>query len=130
MGAIITYLTVTIDKRVIAAAPMAGTPDWSFLSSLEGRRLDGTTGRYEPLSHPERFYPCAFLMVHGTIDRTCPIEGPRWLFQALKPFYHKTSEKLQMSEYRGQGHTVDAKMKQEAIAWLERWLVKEQPKRK
>lgn len=130
LGGLITHAAIVRDKRIGAAAPIAGSPDWQFLRQFgSGGPGDSVTAelirRSEPLSHPGRYYPCALLMLHGKHDATVPIDGSRRLQRDLAPYYPKDPARLKLTEY-DDGHNIgsNSRVTHAAVEWLARWLTR------
>lgn len=92
MGGFITYGAVALDKRIKAACPIAGCPDWL------GDHKDS------PHLKPERFYPAALLSQNGGSDHSVNPRYARQLHQQLLPFYAEEPGRLAYVEFEGEGH--------------------------
>jgi uncharacterized protein len=130
LGGLVTHAVVARDGRIGAAAPIAGSPDWHFAQGfgVPGSGQVSTSrlmDRWEPLSHPGRYYPCALLMLHGRYDGTVPLAGSQKLYNTLIPFYAKAPAKLKLVTFE-KGHDIggDPQVVGKAIDWLTQWLVK------
>ena len=121
MGAFITYLTLTRDKRIQAAVPLIGSPLlWApiLLPPEEEARI----AEINPADHPERFAPCALLIQHGELDELVPILPEYQLYERLRPFYTDTPDRLEFIPYPEAAHEVTAEMAAATLAWLDRFL--------
>jgi len=125
MGGIITFLAVTMDKRIAVAAPMIGSPEWQDAASRNRIELDGPlTALWEPKLHPEKFYPTALLMQTGAKDEVVPPDGARRLNEVLKPLYASTPERLSYVEYPKLDHSSPLYMENVTTQWFVRFLTK------
>lgn len=90
-GAYITYLTVLEEKRIVAAIPLLGNPEWPQHPN-------------SPHLRPEEFYPVALLSQTAGLDTSVPPLSARNLHENLRPHYSITPERLRYVEYRYSGH--------------------------
>jgi pimeloyl-ACP methyl ester carboxylesterase len=121
MGAFITFLALTREKRIAAAVPLIGSPLlWApiALAPEEEARI----AEINPAAHPERFPPCAVLIQNGETDELVPVQPAAETYERLRPFYAETPERLQFIPYPNVGHEVTPEMASRTVAWLERFL--------
>lgn len=71
----------------------------------------------DPLRHVESFPPRSLMMIHGTADRSVPIEGNRALFDALVPFNLDRSQDCVFMTHPG-GHGIRRPLHELAWNWL------------
>lgn len=111
MGAWISYLTASRDRRIVAAAPLIGSP-YTYWPG---------TDEINPATHPERMPPCALLIQHGEEDALVPIETDRQFYRDLLPLYHEFPIRLEFIAYPGAGHEVTDQMAYRAAEWMWRF---------
>ncbi|TLN06263.1 hypothetical protein FDZ71_11115 [bacterium] len=138
MGGITTLLAATMEDRLKAAVSVIGGPDFQTLarkSSLE--RIGLPVGqmtqfiesagelikRYDPLYNVQRFRSIPLLLLNGELDDLIPLACAQSLYEALKPQYQATPEKLKMKVYPGVGHQYTHEMEDDAVDWLKRYLL-------
>jgi len=138
MGAITTLLAATMEDRLNAAVSVIGGADFQTLvrkSSLE--RIGLSVGqmtqfvksagelikRYDPINNVQRFRTIPLLLLNGELDDLIPLECAQSLYEALKPQYQATPERLKMKVYPGVGHEYTHEMEDEAVDWLKRHLL-------
>ncbi len=138
MGAITTLLAVTIEERLKAVVSVIGGADFQILvrkSSLE--RIGLPVGklikfiesagelikRYDPINNVERFRSVALLLLNGEIDDLIPLECARSLYEALRPQYQASRDRLKMKVYPGVGHEYTLEMLDDSVEWLKRYLL-------
>lgn len=71
----------------------------------------------DPLQHLDAFPPCALMIVHGTADRTVPLETHRSLFDALLPYYADRPEDCLFLIHPG-GHGIRPDIHRVGLSWL------------
>ncbi|MHB1484130.1 MAG: alpha/beta hydrolase family protein [Saccharofermentanales bacterium] len=128
MGGHTAFMAALYDKRIKAAAPIIGTPDWTGLFDFhpnlirpEGEFLDYVM-QFDPLTHYENLYPTALLIQNGVKDDIVPIAGARRLDDKLKRLYKSIPEKYILIEYPEAGHEVTQCMIDAAVDWFRRYL--------
>jgi uncharacterized protein len=114
LGGNVCYAAVLADARVVAAAPVVGSPEWTLPRA------------HSPHLHPDRFFPAAVLTQAAELDEHCP-PGPIRAFHArLAPFYDREPDRLEFVEYPAVGHfltpELDTQTGRRMVAWFERWL--------
>jgi dienelactone hydrolase len=138
MGAITTLLAATMEDRLKAAVSVIGGADFGTLvrkSSL-GRiglpvgqmtQFVESAGelikRYDPIHNVQRFRSMPLLLLNGELDDLIPLECAQSLYEALRPQYQATPERLKMKVYPGVGHEYTHEMEDEAVDWLKRYLL-------
>jgi dienelactone hydrolase len=138
MGAITTLLAATMEDRLKAAVSVIGGADFQTLvrkSHLE--RIGLPMGqmaqfaesagelikKYDPIHNVQRFRSIPLLLLNGELDDLIPLECAQSLYEALKPQYRATPERLKMKVYPGVGHEYTHEMEDEAVHWLKRHLL-------
>ena len=71
---------------------------------------------------PDRCFPTALMIVHGTGDRTSPYPNARSFYDALVPHYSDAPERLRFVDMPGEDHRVGAYWVEETLSWLGRFL--------
>jgi len=139
MGAITTLLVATMEDRLKAAVSVIVGADFQTLarkSSLE--RIGLPVGqmtqfvesagelikRYDPIHNVQRFRSIPLLLLNGELDDLVPLECAQSLYEALKPQYQATPERLKMKVYPGVGHEYTHEMEDDAVDWLKRHLLR------
>jgi dipeptidyl aminopeptidase/acylaminoacyl peptidase len=126
-GGFVSFLAITMDKRIKAAAPIIGSPDLEcrFGSSRpfeeHSAEVQELVRRYSPLRNFERMPPAALFIQNGADDEVVPVSGVRKLHEKLHPLYAGMPDRYAYREYPGVGHS-DTGMREPAIAWLQRHL--------
>ena len=75
---------------------------------------------YSP--EPERCFPTALMIVHGTEDPTTPYPNARSFYDDLVPHYSDAPERLRFVDMPGEDHRVGAYWIEETLSWLGRFL--------
>lgn len=114
MGGFIAYAAITVDRRVRAATPILGAPEWRL------------AWPESPHHFPERFFPTALLSQTAGADRRVPPHFARQFHERLTPYYAPDPARLCYHEYEGIGHDVPATTKagiyRRTIAWFSSYL--------
>jgi dienelactone hydrolase len=71
---------------------------------------------------PERCFPTALMIVHGTEDRTTPYPNARSFYDTLVPHYSDAPERLRFVDMPGKDRRVGAYWIEETLSWLGRFL--------
>ena len=122
-GGYVTYMTMTKDPRIKAAAPLIGSPDLEDMygHSQEWEIIDEDTRKYvlahSPLLNYEKMVHTALLVQNSAEDPVVPVGGVRRLDRKLRPLYDDSSN-YQYIEYFKIGHAVTNEMKERAMEWL------------
>lgn len=111
-GAVSLALACCDHAPKVAVALMPATPGPG--SSIRQRAA------YSP--HPERCFPTALMIVHGTEDRTSPYPNARSFYDALVPHYSAAPERLRFVDIPGEDHRVGAYWIEETLSWIGRFL--------
>jgi hypothetical protein len=96
-----------LDAAVMLSAPLR------FLFMMIGRAYEWDEASlieaeaYDPMAHPERFFPTALLFSHGVRDDLAPVEVTRDVVRRLEPYYQSNPERLRLSEYPHVRHYLD-----------------------
>ena len=75
---------------------------------------------YSP--EPERGFPTALMIVHGTEDHTTLYPNARSFYDDLVPHYSDAPERLRFVDMPGEDHRVGAYWIEETLSWLGRFL--------
>lgn len=92
MGAYITFLALTIDRRFRVALPILGSPFFPAQPELS------------PCHKPELFFPVAMLIQNAAQDKSVDPQYARQFALDLQSFYQEQPEKLQYVEFPESGH--------------------------
>lgn len=112
MGGFIAYGIASIEKRVTAACPIAGSPAWG--------------NEMSPDRAFKNFYPVALLSQNGGADRTVPPTPAKELNRILIPYYSEAPERLAHVEFDGEGHIMSENgwyyLWENVLTWLRYFL--------
>jgi predicted esterase len=117
--------------KTIAAAHEAAASDLGesavnakVCRTLWDKVIPGMTGPYDGPSILRLFTGRPLLILNGSEDPNCPIEGARLAFTAAATAYREAgaSDRLKIDVAQGVGHSVTEAQHKEALAWFERWL--------
>jgi len=137
MGAIITLLAATSEKRLKAVVSVIGGANFQALvkkSSLYkiglktkilkmfAKSAGDLIRKYDPISNVHLFRSIPVLLLNGERDDLIPLECASSLYEALKPHYRDAPDRLRMKVYEGIGHEYTSEMEKEAVEWLRRNL--------
>jgi len=75
---------------------------------------------YSP--RPERCFPTALMILHGTEDLNTPYPNARSFYDGLVPHYSDAPERLRFVDMPGEDHRVGAYWIEETLSWLGRFL--------
>lgn len=109
-GGFVSYAAIITDKRIVAAAPIVGSPQW-LLPRPESPHL-----------HLEKLYPVAVLSQNATLDTNIPAHYARDFHQALTPYYMQSPERLRYIEYPNSPHDLTRTDWQQAWSEAAHWL--------
>ena len=111
MGGYITYVAVVLDRRIQAAVPLLGSPEWDHPDS--------------PHLHPDRFFPTALLTITAGADTDVPPDSARAFHRVLEERYRDAPDRLRYIEIEGAPHLMDpndwAGAVGEAVGWITRF---------
>ncbi|MGG1555160.1 alpha/beta hydrolase family protein [Paenibacillus ferrarius] len=134
-GGFVSFVAITREKRIKAAAPLVASPDltdtWGH--SLPFVELESDLQeeilRHSPLRNYEAIPPVALLVQNGNADPIVPVGGVRKLNEHLKELYKEMPERYRYIEYDGRGHETVYEgserpniMREEVIDWFRRFL--------
>lgn len=114
MGGYIAYEAVLADRRIKAAVPIIGSPEWKAAAEKC------------PARRPERFYPAAVLSQTAGRDTVVPPDAARRLHERLAGYYAKEPGRQSYIEYPESEHFMrpedwDALWKR-TVEWFLRFL--------
>ncbi len=111
MGGYVTYGAVVADRRVRAAIPLLGSPEWRHPES--------------PHLRPDRFFPTALLSITSGADESVPPGPARAFHRVLEERYRDAPERLRYLEIAGAPHMMHpddwARAVREVVRWLRRF---------
>ncbi|WP_224362090.1 dienelactone hydrolase family protein [Hyalangium versicolor] len=117
LGGFITYAALVEDRRLRAAVPFIGSPEWALPLPAS------------PHQHLERFFPVALFSQTAGLDEIVPPHRARKLHERLEPLYARAPERLRYREYPESEHMMRPQDWEEATrdaaAWLVRFLAEE-----
>lgn len=123
-GGYVSFMTMTKEPRITAAAPMIGSPDLTdqYGESAPWDEIDATTQarvrEHNPLAHFETMAHVRLLVQNGDADTIVPVTGVRRLDEKLRELYASHPDDYQYIEYPGLGHATPDEMQERTIAWL------------
>lgn len=113
-GGFVSYAAVVADKRIQAAAPVVGSPQWKL------------PWPDSPHLHLDRFYPTALLSQTAGLDTNQSPGMVRAFHQQLSPYYVQAPERLRSIEYPNSPHDLTQQDEEQAwnamVNWFEIFL--------
>ncbi len=91
-GGFVSYAAVVIDRRIGAAAPVVGSPQWKL------------PWPESPHLHPDAFFPTALLSQTAGKDTNVLPDFARDFHQRLIPYYVQSPKRLRYREYTSSPH--------------------------
>ena len=138
MGGLITFKSISIDKRISVAASLISGSISCILKSksiilkeIEHRRylLKMFLRRYldlireiDVIYFADQCKPTPILLTGGEGDNIIPIECTIAAYEALRKAYGADSNRIKFVKYRGVGHRITRDMLMETLDWLNRFL--------
>ncbi len=113
MGAYATYALMMINKEADLFVPFMGNPDFRYI----GSKVYSTLELSGPIDNLDKIFPVNLLIVNAGSDDIVDPDGARRFYNAVKPYYEKSPEKLQYLEYPKSGHLMRPK------DWFNAWDV-------
>lgn len=117
MGACIVYRAVTLEKRIVAATAILGSPDLGTADS--------------PHLQPGSFFPVALLSQNAALDEVVDPGQARGFHARLSPLYTSSPDRQGYIELAAEGHMMSESGWEErwknAIEWFERFLPWQEP---
>jgi hypothetical protein len=123
MGAWISYLAASEDRRVTVLCPLIGSPYFYWQDYAATPAEQERIAARNVAAHPERLTHCALLIQHGEQDMLVPITPDRELYERLHPLYRDRPERLRFVTYPSVGHEVTPAMTEEVTVWLRKFLL-------
>ena len=140
-GGFVSFMAVSKEPRITAAAPVVGTPDVksffdTFAADPEVLHVNFKVDRppdiivreeeefkqfflhENPIVNYKNFFPTALFIQNGALDTMVVPTGTRRLNELLTPIYASCPEKFTYLEYPENGHDVTDDMREKAIDWL------------
>lgn len=123
-GGYVSFMTITKEPRITAAAPMIGSPDLTdqYGHSAPWEEIDPATRErvleHNPLAHHDTMAHVRLLVQNGDADTIVPVTGTRRLDDKLRELYRSHPDEYRYIEYPGRGHETPDEMQERTIAWL------------
>lgn len=123
-GGYVSFMAMTKEPRITAAAPMIGSPDLTdqYGESAPWDEIDANTQarvqEHNPLAHFKAMAHVRLLVQNGDADTIVPVTGVRRLDEKLRPLYASHPDDYRYIEYPGLGHATPDEMQERTIAWL------------
>jgi dienelactone hydrolase len=115
MGGYITFLSITLEKRLKAAMPILGSPFFPGRPELS------------PCLQPENFFPVALLIQNAAQDKSVNPGHARKFAVELQDLYRNQPEKLKYVEFPESGHFMQEhewnSLWANCINWLHTFLI-------
>ncbi len=111
MGAYATYALMMINREVDLFVPFMGNPDFRFIGSKVYSKLE-LSG---PIDNIDKIFPANIFIVNAGSDDVVDPNGARRFYNAIKPYYKDSPEKLDYLEYPESGHLMRPK------DWFNAW---------
>lgn len=139
MGGCIAYEYIARPgRRIKAAVPFIGTPDWVSLMSAPGTAQEfmksglvktaeemapyiGLAAQIQPLNRMAEIAGLPLLMLNGADDPLMPVAAMEKFYNQLKPLYIN-GEDLKLAVCPGVGHSDTVEMNMEMAMWFIRHL--------
>jgi pimeloyl-ACP methyl ester carboxylesterase len=116
----------TIAAAHDAAAKDLGEPKVNpkVCRTLWAKIVPGIAGEFDGPSMLRLFAGRPLLILNGSEDPNCPIEGARTAFASAEAAYREAmaGDRLKILVAEGVGHAVTDEQRAAALAWLVRWL--------
>jgi uncharacterized protein len=109
-GGFVTYAAVVADKRIQAAAPVVGSPQWKL------------PWPDSPHLHPNRFFPTALLSQTAGKDARVWPSFAREFHQQLAPYYIQAPERLHYIEHLDSPHDLTEEDWERAWSSMVQWF--------
>ena len=109
-GGLVTYAAVVTDRRIRAAAPVVGSPQWKL------------PWPESPHLHCDRFYPTALLSQTAGKDTNQRPDLVRAFHQHLAPYYVHAPQRLRYIEYPDSAHDLSPEDWEQAWNAVVRWF--------
>ncbi len=77
---------------------------------------------FDPITHKDKLFPRAILLLHGNEDTSVPIESLQFFYNEVSPYYNKQPENIKLVEIPKLNHYITSGMLEEIIHWLEHHL--------
>lgn len=100
MGAYATYALMMLNREADLFAPFMGNPDFRFIGSKVFSKLE-TIG---PIDNVDKIFPANLFIINAGSDDVVDPNGARKFYEAIKPYYKTSPEKLEYLEYPESGH--------------------------
>jgi predicted esterase len=124
MGALVLQHVLVKEERIGAAVLIHGGNGWEGMANFFPETDEPTLSHLEalnPASQPAAFFPTPILCLNGAVDPYFPPALAETLLDRLRPYYG--SHQLEQLVYPGVGHETVEAMRQDAIAWMKRFLL-------
>ncbi len=122
MGAVAALLLGVLDARVAGVISASGSAASDLLDiSIAGSRVPGPEARawaleHDAAAHLARLAPRPLLLQHGRTDDLIPVANTLRLYEAARPFYADSPERLGLMLYDHR-HTVSQEQIEDAVSW-------------
>jgi fermentation-respiration switch protein FrsA (DUF1100 family) len=116
-----------IDRRIVAAAAVVATPEWTrpgtnIGPSTADAEAQAYYDKYNPLTHIGRYAHCpAITFQNGADDDHVPPKSAVEFAEKLKETYRACPQRLNVTNYPGVGHAVVDGMWSACFDWFKRW---------
>lgn len=100
MGAYATYALMMINRQPDLFVTFMGNPDFRYKGSSVYTYLE----KSGPIDDIENIFPANLFIVNAGSDDIVDPDGARRFYNAIKPYYKDSPEKLEYREYPESGH--------------------------
>ena len=111
MGAYATYALMMINREADLFAPFMGNPDFRFI----GNKIFSLPEMSGPIDCVDKIFPANLFIINAGSDDVVDPNGARRFYNAIKPYYKDSPEKLEYHEYAESGHLMRPK------DWFDAW---------
>ncbi len=130
-GGLAAHAAAIVEPRIGAIAAIITSPDWLTadpqLRPAPGSPVESLLASLSPVNSPALYAPKALLMLIGEQDDVLSPDGSELLYQRLLPLYKNLgiAERLSLKVFPGVAHNYTPEMRQSALSWLSKNLIKD-----
>jgi dienelactone hydrolase len=133
MGGLITLGAGAQDKNHVFKALVCAAGGANYDAVVEALKATGRPApelpesvvqqirEFDPFNHLNAFCPAAIMLIHGRNDMTAPFAGVQSFYDALRPLYAASPERLKLVVVDGD-HDLYPTWMEDALGWFDRFL--------